>query len=290
MKHLKRIYALAMCLTILYLAGCASLLDILKQSSIQKPTVSFTNAKLTALSFDQADLLFDIKINNPNNAGITLAGFDYDFIINQNSFLSGNRNEQVSIVANGENTIQLPVELKFVDIYNTFAGIQKNDSSVYEIKCGLKFNLPVLGDIRIPITKSGTLPLLKLPSISLHAIKLDNINFTGADLNLEVKLNNLNAFSLLLDKFSYNLNINGLSWIRGKSENPVKISEKNENIIKIPLSLSFLKMGTSVYQLIQGGKNLNYEFTGDLGLSSSLDLLKNLNLPFDKNGTIDLIK
>jgi len=258
--------------------------------NVQKPTVEITNAKISKLSFDDLDLLFDIEINNPNSVGINLAGFDYELLINKNSFVSGNQPDQLEISANGKNTVQLPVKLKFIDIYNTFADLKNNDNSTYHIKCGLNFNLPVLGKTRIPISKNGDIPLLKLPSIKFSSVKLNNINLTGANLLLEVKFENPNSFSMLIDQMNYNFQVNGKNWLTGKANQKTSTAKNGESIIQIPVSLDFLQMGGSLFQLISGGKNLNYDFTGNLDINNSHPLLEQLSLSFNQSGKFDILK
>jgi LEA14-like dessication related protein len=277
-------------MTAFILTACSVFESIIKQTNVQKPTVEFTNAKISGLSFDKIDLLFDIKITNPNAVGINLSGFDYDLLINQNSFISGQQNDPLEIKAQGENVIQLPVSLKFLDIYNTYTDLKNNTESKYQIKCGLNFNLPVLGETRIPISKSGDIPLLQFPKIDVSSLKLDKLNLTGADLILDVKLTNPNSFSMLLDKFDYNFQVNGNQWIKGNATPKKSVAEKGENIIQIPISLNFLQMGSTLYQLISGGKNLNYQFTGDLNIKNNHPLLEQLNLPFNRSGKIDILK
>lgn len=277
-------------MTAFILTACSVFESIIKQTNVQKPTVEFTNAKISGLSFDKIDLLFDIKIKNPNAVGINLSGFDYDLLINQNSFISGQQNDPIEIKAQGENVIQLPVSLKFLDIYNTYSDLKNNTESKYQIKCGLNFNLPVLGETRIPISKSGDIPLLKLPEIGISSLKLDKFNLTGADLTLNVKFINPNAFTMMLDKFNYNFQVNGDQWIKGTANQKNSVSEKGESIVEIPISLNFLQMGSTLYQLISGGKNLNYQFSGDLNIKNDHPLLNQLNLPIDRSGKIDILK
>ena len=270
--------------------SCSTLNSILNQMNVQKPTVQITDAKISKLSFNDLDLLFDIEINNPNSVGINLAGFDYDLLINDNSFVSGNQPDKLEIAAAGKNTIQLPVNLSFIDIYNTFADLKNNNKSTYQLKCGLNFNLPVLGETRIPISKSGDIPLLKLPSINFNSVKLNNINLMGANLLLEVKFNNPNSFSMLIDQMDYNFQVNGKNWLAGKANQQTSTNQNGESIIQIPVSLDFLQMGTSLFQLISGGKNLNYNFTGNLDIKNSHPLLQQLSLPFSQAGKFDILK
>ncbi len=277
-------------LILLSLYSCSTLNTILNQMNIQKPTVKITNAKISKLSFNDLDLLFDIEIYNPNSVGINLAGFDYELLINKNSFVSGNQPDQLKIAENGKNKIQLPVKLKFIDIYNTFTDLKKNDKSVYQIKCGLNFNLPVLGETRIPISKRGDIPLLKLPSIKFSSVKLNNINLTSANLLLEVKFDNPNSFSMLIDQMNYNFQVNGKNWLTGKANQKTSTAKNGESTIQIPVSLDFLQMGSSLIQLISGGKNLNYNFTGNMDIKSSHLLLEQLSLPYNQTGKFDILK
>ena len=288
MKNVK--YLILAVLVLFSSYSCSTLNTILNQMNIQKPTVEITNAKISKLSFNDLDLLFDIEINNPNSVGINLAGFDYELLINKNSFISGNQPDKLQIAANNQNTIQLPVKLKFVDIYNTFADLKKNNNSTYQIKCGLNFNLPVLGETRIPISKSGNIPLLKLPSIKFSSVKLNNINLTSANLLLEVKFKNPNSFSMLIDQMDYNFQVNGNNWLTGKANQKTSTNQNGESTIQIPVSLNFLQMGSSLFQIISGGKNLNYNFTGNLDIKSSHPLLEKLSLPFNQSGKFDILK
>jgi len=288
MKNIK--YLLLAIIVMLSFYSCSTLNTILNQMNVQKPTVEITNAKISNLSFNDLDLLFDIQINNPNSVGINLAGFDYELLINKNSFISGNQPDKLEIAAKNQNTIQLPVKLKFVDIYNTFADLKKNNDSKYQIKCGLNFNLPVLGETRIPISKNGDIPLLKLPSISFNSVKLNNIDLTGASLILDVKFRNPNSFSMLIDQMNYNFQVNGKNWLSGTANQKTSTNKNGESIIQIPVSLDFLQMGSSLFQLISGGKNLNYNFTGNLDIKNSHPLLKNLSLPFEQTGKFDILK
>jgi LEA14-like dessication related protein len=270
--------------------SCSTLNSILNQMNVQKPTVEITGAKISSLSFDNLDLLFDIEINNPNSVGINLAGFDYELLLNDNSFISGNQPDELKIEENGKNTVQLPVKLKFVDIYNTFTDLKNNDNSKYQIKCGLNFNLPVLGNTRIPISKSGDIPLLKLPSIKFSSVKLNNINLTGANLVLEVKFINPNSFATVIDKMNYNFQVNGKNWLTGNANQKTSTANNNESIIQIPVSLDFLQMGSSLFQVISRGKNLDYNFSGNLDINSSHPLLEKLSLPFNQTGQFNILK
>lgn len=273
--------------TTLLLTSCASVSEYVK-SSLQKPAVRFTGAKINQLSFQSIGLLFDVQVTNPNPVGVHLVGFDYDFSLNQQSFVTGEQDQGVDIAARGSSSFQIPVKLNFDDLYQTFRSFRNRDSTDYDIACGISVNMPVLGTQRIPVHKKGTFPLLKLPQVQVTTLKVNKLGFTGADLQLNVSLNNPNPMTVVLKAFNYGLEINGSQWAKGQSSRAVTVAAKAQNVISIPISLNFLQIGQSVAQVLRSDQLLHYNLAGDLQLTSDLPLLGEVRLPFDRQGEIQL--
>lgn len=281
---------LVIILTIFLLSRCADVMKVLQQGTIQKPTARISSTKLSGLSFEQADLLFDIEITNPNSIGISLAGFDYDLLLNNTSFLKGEQDEKTEIKANGQATIPLPLSLNYKNIIKTFQTLKDADDVSYTLNTGLSFNLPVLGPMRIPISTSGKVPMLKLPNISLKSLKLKNLSFSGAEFDLALGIDNPNSWSMIVNALQYGFSINGKQWIDGQTTSKINVNGKQDNILHIPFSLNFLEIGSGVYNIITNGKGLNYSLTGQADLSSSLEILGNFKSPLDLAGKIDISK
>lgn len=271
-------------------SGCSMIGTLISRTRIKEPEVSFIGAELSKLSFDAVDFLFDLKIRNPNEIGIKLASFDYDFLINESSFIKGAQDQGLEIASNGEETIRFPLSLRFSELYQTFQILRNQGISSYRINLGLSFDIPVLGAIRIPISKSGEFPLVKIPKISLDSVILENISLSGANLKIALKLNNPNIFAIILDNIKYQFNINGQNLISGNMEQKIQVNENNENIIQIPVSINFLQAGMAIQQILIGNDNLNYQLKGNLDITSNHQLLEQLNLPFDLSGVVKLIR
>jgi LEA14-like dessication related protein len=265
-------------------------MKVLQKGSIENPDVRISKTKIAGLSFDQVDLLFDIEIVNPNPIGISLAGFDYDLILNSNSFLKGKQNKHLEIKANDVAVIQLPLSLLFNNIFKTYQSLKNEDKISYSLRTGLSFDLPVLGPVRIPVSTSGDVPTIKLPAIRLQSLKLERLTLTGAELDLAININNPNSWGIILNSMDYGLNINQAKWANGKIFDKVNILGKKDNLLHIPFVLNFLQIGTSLYQEISRGGNLNYQLNGNAKLSSSLEMLGEFNLPIDLTGKINLTK
>ncbi len=266
---------------------CATLQEI---ANIQRPVLKLDDVRLSDLSLNDIDLIFEVKIDNPNPMAINLAGFDYDFLLNGNSFISGQENNNLSIAAKGSSKMSIPLSLKFADIYQTYQSVKNQDSTDYKMACGFIFNLPVLGDTRVPVSKSGKLPLIKIPSLKISSLKLEKLTFTRADLNLILNLKNQNNFSFAVKNLNYNFNVNNQSWASGLSQQSIQIQSKASNEISIPISLNFMEMGRTIYNVVIGNQALNYDFQGNMNLNSSIDFLQNIDLPIEKSGQLNIIK
>ncbi len=272
------------------LFSCQNVLNLLQQSQIKPPEVSVANTSITGLSFTELTLLFDLNIKNTNNLAIKLQGLDYQLLINDNSFLSGNQNQGIEIAAYADNIVSLPLTLKLVDMYQTVTSLINQDTSAYQLDCGLTFDLPVLGATRIPISKKGSVPLPKIPNVSLEGIKLNSLNLAGANLELKLNVKNANAFAVLFNNLNYGLAVNGVNWVQAAAVKGFSLNEKKNQTLTLPLSLNFIQIGSSVYQLLSSNKPLSFKLNGDLNLS-----VPNLGIPqstfsFDQSGETSLKK
>ncbi len=269
--------------------SCSSVKELVREN-FKKPQVNFAGAKLDRLSFEEIGLRFDINVANPNPIGVKLTGFDFDFLLNERSFVQGANDTGVEIPANGRQIVPVLVSMKFDDVYQTFAGLRNQDSTSYKINAGVSFDLPFLGPQRIPVSQSGSVPLIKIPKIGVESLRLERLNFTGAELNLRVRINNPNPFSFLLNQLNYRLEINGAEWLEGASDLSQPVNAKGESILTLPMALNFLQIGSSAAQLLRGNAAVNYRFHGSADLSSSLPVFGAANLPFDQTGEIRIVK
>jgi LEA14-like dessication related protein len=249
-----------------------------------------SQTKLIGLSFDQADLVFDIEIINPNPIGIRLAGFDYELFLNNNSFLKGDQNRDLEIKANDIAVIRLPLSLRYDDIFKSYQSLKNEDKIIYSLKTGLSFELPVLGKVRMPVSTSGEIPTLKLPTLSLKSIDLKKLTLTGAEFVISIGINNPNIWEFIIKTFQYRLTINQSKWANGYITDNIDIQGKKESLFHIPFTLNFLEIGTSLYQEISNTRRLNYQFDGEVSLASSLEMLGQINLPYNLSGQVDLTK
>ena len=280
-------YLLAMCIILLSFTSCA---DLQKLASIQKPTAKVEKVRFTGISFDDINLELDVAIKNPNALAVSLAGFDYDLQIAGASFLSGDQEKALRIEGNGASSVQIPLAVNYKDLFNTFNALKNQDSTQYKIAAGFKFDIPVLGAVRIPVSHTAYLPVIKIPKLKIGSLKLKKMGFTGADLELNLAIDNPNAIGFVVDKMNYNFAINGQNWAAGNLTKALKVYKKKTSSVTIPISLQFTQMGSTIIDLLKGDKSLTYGLTGDMGLGTTLPAFKSVTVPLNKSGELKITR
>ena len=268
--------------------GCQTLEDIL--NSVQKPRLSVEDVRISSFNFQEMQLVYDVKVINPNAASLKMLDYEYSLDINEQSFVKGNQPKGIQIEAYDSSMVEIPMTIGFSELFNTVKGISEKDESTYSFLSTLGFELPGLGRTEIPITKDGTLPIIKKPSLSVEGLKVQKISPTSADLQLNLEFDNPNGFGFRIDGFTYDFNVDQSEWASGRALENVTIAKKGTTQLQIPLSINIAKLGLSAYRILQGSGNPDYSLSGTFGFTVLHDLLGSTEFSFEQSGQVPLIK
>lgn len=276
---------LALLAATLLLAGCAGLL----RSGIGRPTVSVEDARLASLSFQGASLQFDFGIDNPNPVGLHLDGLDYALSVEGMPLLSGRQDSKLELAANAKRTVELPVTVRYQELWAGLRQISQKRDAVYLLEAGLSFDLPVLGRVRIPVRREGSLPLLRLPKIRLDRVAVRGLSTRGADLALTLAVENPNDLAADLQGIDTTLTLAGRAMGRVTSDRAVHLPAGGTQTVEVPLHLDLAQVGTAVTRLLSDGGIVDYALSGDLSLTSTArpDFIA-AEIPFAQDGRTEL--
>ncbi len=126
----------------------------------QLPSASLKGISFGNISFKAATLLFNVDVQNPYAIALPLLDIDYNIVSEQNKLFSGQADLNTTIPAAQSKTIALPVQINYSDLIK----VARLGSTIpYQANIGLSFNAPVIGKMRLPLSKTGN---LKIPTIS----------------------------------------------------------------------------------------------------------------------------
>lgn len=270
---------------IFFLSSCA---ELAKHAETIKPTARLTGTHLANINFEQADLVFDLAVENQNPVAINLAGLNYDLKIENQSLISGVTAQGLEIKPVSTSTVQLPVTLKFDDLRKLPDELWQKDRFAYQLDTKIVVDLPIIGNYAIPLSRSGELPVPKMPVIKVKGVKIKNLSLAAAEVVAQVEIDNPNAFDLAFSDFDYQLDINQQNWGQGSISQRSSIPQKAKGTIEIPVKLNIMSMGQTAYQLLSSKQPLEYQLTGAMTLDTGIELLRNYRMPLDIKGKASL--
>jgi LEA14-like dessication related protein len=131
-------------------------------ANMVEPEVDITDVKLLGTTLTGADLLFEFRVDNPNDVALVLDGIGYRLSLNNEHLLDGTRDQRTQIAANGRSTVELPVSIKFQDIYRVIRSFEDRARPDYALDADFRFDVPVLGYVTVPVTQRGQIPIDRL--------------------------------------------------------------------------------------------------------------------------------
>ncbi len=141
-------------------AGCAGFGHLFKD-----PKVRLYEATITGLSRTGADLILDFDVTNPNGVKLPLSGIDYQVWVNGERFLAGTETHRVDVPSHGVGRVTLPVTIRYDDLLRVFQSLKDHPSPAYDIQAVFRFDVPVVGIVRVPVREHRVIPL---PELKLH--------------------------------------------------------------------------------------------------------------------------
>lgn len=262
--------------TALLVTSCATLQEY---AELQKPTAKIQDVKITGISFQDVTLQFDMAVSNPNPIGLNSSGLDYALSLEGSEFISVNDpNRNIAISSLGSSMVSLPITLNYEGAYKLISGLRNKESLNYGLAAGLFFDLPVIGQIRVPVSYEGVVPVPKLPEIKLSSIKLDSLSLTKAKIDIGMNILNPNSFSLNALNLDYQVDIAGAGLINGTMEQSEVLSGKSTNLT-LPIELSFLESGMALYRVLKSGSS-EVTVKGNLKADTELELLESVDKAF----------
>jgi len=283
----KKLSAAAACaaaalIAFLSLTTCQSLM-----SAFQEPVLSLQSAEIVNINLDSVRVLCKVQVDNPNGFDIPFPETDWEFFINTNSFINGTVKNNHRIKARNKTTVDVPVDLKYLDILNSFKSLKGSKEADYKVALGLKFPLPIIRDKVWKFEHSGTLPMPQLPRIRTPSMRMENANTTRAEIIVTINVENPNPFELPMPRIEYDYQLNKNSFIKGNLENEGVLAANKTTPVTFKLVVTYADLFRSFTSLLNSFQvNSLLVITCDFGLPS----LGSEPQRFEVSGTLPVLR
>lgn len=152
-----------LCLVLLLAVAAGGCAEILGTAGVERPEVAVESTRLTGVTLQKADLDIRFRIDNPNSFGLQLDGLDYEVDVAGRTLFDGDRRESLRLEPRGVGYVDLPIRVRYSDLYAAARDLwrQRGEGRTdYTVRAGLRFDVPVLGAVRVPVEAGGEIPLM----------------------------------------------------------------------------------------------------------------------------------
>jgi len=158
-RHKPFLYSAVLLVAALAVSACSGLGGL---ANMVEPEVDVTDVKVLGTTLTGADLLFQFRVDNPNAVALVLDDIGYRLRLNGEPLLDGRRTQETRIEASGRSIVELPVTIKFEDVYRVIRSFEGKKKPEYALDADFRFDVPILGSVTVPVTERGEIPMDRL--------------------------------------------------------------------------------------------------------------------------------
>lgn len=278
--NMKRPLLVLVALSLTTLTGCAALQNLLK-GAFQEPRLTFKTARLADASLSDATVNLVYEVENPNNFGLSLASVDYAFFVEDKQVVAGKPRAGLQLKANGRSELVFPANVKFADIAPVVQTFLTKDTARFKAQGSIGLKTPI-GVINLPLSKEGTFPVPKIPSVKLESPRISNINLTSATVEFPLSITNPNGFPVPVGNLVGALKVAGADVGTLSTGDLGTLAASGTKQLTLPLKIDFLRAAQAATALRSGG-SAQVRFDGKL-------TSKSLTVPVDFNQLLNFTR
>lgn len=143
---------------LLLLASFASGCTALKLQQADPPKVTLTSLELTGMTLFEQDFNLGLRLTNPNDFALPIAGLSYTIKLNGEEFANGATNQSVTVPALGDAVVHLTVHANMLGNLQQFRRWQSNPPDKLDYALSGKLSLKGV-PFGMPFDYTGTVPL-----------------------------------------------------------------------------------------------------------------------------------
>ena len=264
----------------LILGGCGAVRMALSRR-FDPPSVSVVDARVEAMTFAGADLAFDVEVGNPNAVGIDITGYDYHIDIAGERVVVGTSTERRPVDGESSSIWTVPASVEFASLLSSVASLATEHETTFSFECAVRLDVPFVGEVSVPVTRIGALPLPRPPSISFDGVSLKGVSAAAANLVLRLRVENPNAFLLRFESLTYALGLNGDTWVSASQDVGLELLAGAAAGAELPVRVALDSLGAAAASLVRDPGGLPLQLAGAMRLAAPLPQMPSAEATFE---------
>lgn len=234
----------------LFLTACASLsLD----EAYKKPTFDYQSTKVTGVSFTELSAQSVVQIKNTNPYALPLSHLTAKLKLEGEDWLDLKNDSISRIPAGGTTTATFDWALIYDQLLARMANVYQQGEANLTLVLEPTLDVPLLGSRTLTWQSDFSVPIPKLPTLSVKNWRVSSISFKAIELSFDLAMTNPNVFSVNTRDWQagFKQKQRSLASIRLKD---TQLPAKGATQETVTFSLSIAEAGMSVITALKGGQ------------------------------------
>lgn len=235
----------------LLLVGCAnlSLNDVYRNPSFQ-----YQSTRISDVSFQQLNGASTVSISNPNPYQLPISSMTAELWLEGSPWLDLSNQAVGGLSASSATTVTFDWAFVFDDLLRRAADVYAAGEANFVIKLAPTFEVPLLGAQTVSWSSDFTVPVPKLPTVSLKSWQLSSVSLTKVTLAMDVLVSNPNVFGVQTRGIKLDVGTSTSNSIAQLALADSNLAASGQSQQRVELSLSIIDAGLSVVSALKSGQ------------------------------------
>jgi len=223
------------------------------------------------IDFDGVEADFVFEVYNPNPIAVSASRFDYALAFADIELLSGEEPDGWQFAASGASELSLPTGFGFQTLFEVVDAVRGQDEIDFALNGAFGFDTP-LGPLDLPFAEGGAFPAPRKPKISLERLFVEDLSIWGADLQLDLAIDNDHGSRLEFLDLDWDVELAGISVAGQRLQQWGEVEGATTGILSVPISLDFVSVGQALYQALTQ-QTVDATFNADVSVDTPFGIL-----------------
>ena len=234
----------------LALSGCAAL-ESLAKSAFDPPKLEFVSWSADSLDAEGVTIALHYKLTNPNPQGFRLSRVGWALDLEGKPAAKGDMPSGLTIPSRGAAPLDVPVRLRWRDVPGLVQLVATRSDVAFKVT-GRAAVASGLGDVEVPFSREGRLPLPRIPRVGIESVKVRPLSLGTVSVDLKLRVDNGNSFPLPVGALAYGLKLDGSPVATGDGHPLAAVPAHGAATVSIPVRISLAAAGPALQRLLSG--------------------------------------
>jgi LEA14-like dessication related protein len=215
---------------------------------------------------DRAKMKFKIAVLSDGPIEALLDSISYKVYFDSTEFSKGSQSFNRKMDKDSNDTITLPLEMKFKMLDRAFDKFENQDSTDLKIKFAGYFHLPIIGATTVPMDVAIRIASPVRPKIKIVNVDLEKLRLHKVEASVDMMIINENQIGFKVENMKLYMKMPGLLEGNIIHMEAIDIKSRDSSLFTMPIKIDEMKLVKTAWKFLFDKEELEYVLTGSMDL------------------------